>query len=148
MKMKRVLSLGCVILAMSLLLTGCTTGAAPLPKGMDKETVIAEGQKVMDELLAGEYELVLARFREDIRTQKDKEITVDVIKQLVDEHIVPEELGEFKEVSSSTAEGVNDPGAEPHGVAVFHCKYAKEKVAFGFAFDVNMKLIGLSIARQ
>ena len=147
MKMKRVLSLGCVILAMSLLLTGCT-GAAPLPEGMNKETVIAKGQEVMDELLAGEYELVLARFREDIRNQKDKEITVDVIKQLVDEHIVPEELGEFKEVSSTAAEGAGDLETEPHGVAVFHCKYAKEKVAFGFAFDVEMNLIGLSIARQ
>ncbi|MBE6972936.1 MAG: DUF3887 domain-containing protein [Ruminococcaceae bacterium] len=147
MKMKRVLSLGCLILAMSLLLTGCT-GPAPLPEGMDKETVIAEGQEVMDELLAGEYELVLARFREDIRSQKDKEITVDVIKQLVDEHIVPEELGKFVEVGNAQAEGVTEPEAEPHGVAVFHCKYEKEKVAFGFAFDVDMNLIGLSIARQ
>lgn len=147
MKMKRVLCLGCLILAMSLLLTGCTA-AAPLPAGMDEETVIAAGQEVMDELLAGEYELVLARIREDIRNQKDKEITVDVIKQLVDEHLVPEEVGKFVKVSESLAEGIGAPETEPHGVAVFHCKYEKEKVAFGFAFDLDMNLIGLSIARQ
>jgi len=146
MKIKRVFGLGCLILAMSLLLSGCA--AAPLPDGMDKQTVIAEGQEVLNELQAGEYELILARFREDIRTQKDKEITVDVIKQLVDEHIVPEEVGKFVKVGNAQAQGVGDPEAEPHGVAVFHCKYEKEKVAFGFAFDVDMNLIGLSIARQ
>ena len=147
MKAKRWMALGCLVLGLCLLLTGCSAAAA-LPDGMDKETVIAEGQEVLDELLAGEYELVLARLREDIRTQKDKEITVDVIKQLVDEHIVPEELGAFVKVSNAQAEGVITPDTEPHGVAVFHCKYEKEKAAFGFAFDVDMNLIGLSIARQ
>jgi len=147
MKLKRLLSLGCAVLSLSLLLTGCT-GPAPLPEGMDEETVIAAGQEVLDELLAGEYELILARIREDIRNQEGKEITVDVIKQLADEYLVPDELGEFEEVSDSVAEGVSNPDAEPHGVAVFHCKYEEEKVAFGFAFDTDMNLIGLSIARE
>ncbi len=147
MKVKRLLSLGCMILGLCVLLTGCM-GGNPLPEGMDKEAVIAAGQEVLDELLAGEYELILARIREDIRNQEGKEINVDVIKQLVDEYIVPDELGAFEEVSDTAAEGVSDPEAEPHGVAIFHCKYEEEKVAFGFAFDVDMNLIGLSIARE
>lgn len=147
MKLRRWMALGCLILAMSLLLTGCTS-STPLPEGMDEETVIAAGQEVLDELLAGEYDKVQSRIREDVRNQQGKEITVDVIKQLVDEYIVPEELGEFKEISVSAAEGVNDPESEPHGVAVFHCEYEEEKVAFGFAFDLDMNLIGLSIARE
>ena len=147
MKLRRWMALGCLVLGLCMLLAGCTS-STPLPEGMDEETVIAAGQEVLDELLAGEYDKVQSRIREDIRNQQGKEITVDVIKQLVDEYIVPEELGEFEEVSSSAAEGVADPESEPHGVAVFHCEYKKEKVAFGFAFDVDMNLIGLSIARQ
>jgi len=141
------MALGCLVLGISLMLTGCT-GPAPLPEGMDEETVISVGQEVLDELLAGEYELILARIREDIRNQEGKQITADVIKQLADEYLVPEELGEFKEISDSVAEGVSTPDTEPHGVAVFHCKYEEEKVAFGFAFDTDMNLIGLSIARE
>lgn len=146
MKLKRWLTMACLGLAVVVLLTGCT--AKPLPKGMDEKAVIAAGQEVFDFLLAGEYEEVVNRLREDIRNQPGKEITPDIIRQLVDENLNPEEVGPFKEISSTATEGVNEEGTEPHGVAIFHCKFKEEKVGFGFAFDVDMNLIGLSIARE
>ena len=104
--------------------------------------------EILDLLLAEEYEAIAARLREDIRNQPGKEITADIVRQLVDEKLNPEEVGPFKEVSSTATEGVNDSGIEPHGVAIFHCKFKEEKVGFGFAFDLDMNLIGLSIARE
>lgn len=147
MTIKRWLSLTCAVLGLCVLLTGCEA-AKPLPEGMDEQTVIAAGQEVMDLLLAGEYEQIVALLREDVRSQPGKEITPDIIRQLVDEHLDAEEVGAFEEVSDSVAEGVTEEGTEPHGVAVFHCEFEEEKVGFGFAFDLDMNLIGLSIARE
>ena len=147
MKLKRWLSAACLGLMLCGLLTGCM-GGKPLPEGMDEKTVIAAGQEVFDLLMAEDYEAVAARLREDIRNQPGKEITADIVKQLVDEKLNPEEVGPFKEISSTAAEGINEKGTEPHGVAIIHCKFKEEKVGFGFAFDLDMNLIGLSIARE
>lgn len=146
MKLKRVLSVVCLGVLMGVLLTGCVTNTAvPLPEEMDEKTVVAEGEKVLELLLAEQYEEVAAMFREDIRTQPGKEITADVVKELVDSQILPEESGIFDKVIDSYAEGV-EGASEPHGVAVIHTQYTKDKVGFGIAFDLNMSLIGLSIA--
>lgn len=147
MKLKRWIALGCLTAALGMLLTGCAF-STELPDGMDEETVIAAGQVVLDELLAEKYEEVAARFREDIRNQKDKEITGEVIKQLVTEHAKPEEVGTFEKVSTTEAEGQYIPDVEPHAVAEFHCEYSKKKVGFGIAFDLEMNLIGLSIVTE
>ena len=146
MKLKRWLTVACLGLAVSVLLTGCT--GKPLPKEMDEKTVIAAGQEIFDFLLAGDYEAIVARLREDIRNQPGKEITPDIVRQLVDEKLNPEEVGAFKKISSTATEGVNESGTEPHGVAIFHCEFKEEKVGFGFAFDLEMNLIGLSLARE
>ena len=147
MKLNRWISLGCFALGLCMLLTGCNT-AKPLPEGMDEQAVIAAGQEVFDLLMDEKYEEIVALIREDIRNVEGKEITPEIIVQLVDEHLNAEEVGEFKEVSSTAAEGVTEDGVEPHGVAIFHCKFEEEKVGFGFAFDMDLNLIGLSIARE
>ena len=147
MNWKRWLSVACLGLALCALLTGCN-GSTPLPDGMDEQSVLAAGQEVFDLLLAEEYEEIANRLREDIRNQPGKEITADIVRQLVDEKMNPEEVGVFKEISTTAAEGVNEAGTEPHGVAIFHCEFQEEKVGFGFAFDLDMNLIGLSIARE
>ena len=145
MKMKRVLCLGCLILAMSLLLTGCV-GTEPLPKGMDEETVIAAGQEVYDLVMAEQYETVAGMLREDIRMTPGKEIKAEHIKELVDQFLVPDEIGEFKKMSDTYTMGNSDP--EPHGIAVFEAKYSKKTVALCVAFDLEMNMIGLSFNRQ
>ena len=146
MKLKRVLGVVCLGVLLSVLLTGCVTNEpVPLPEGMDETVVVAAGEEVVNLLLAEKYEEVAAMFREDIRTQPGKEITGAVIKQLVEEQILPEESGIFDKMLHSYAEGV-EGAAEPHGVAVIHTQYTKDKVGFGVAFDLEMNLIGLSIA--
>lgn len=147
MKLKRWVALGCLTVALGMLLAGCAF-STELPEGMEEEAVIAAGQVVLDELMAEKYEEVAARFREDIRNQKDKEITGEVIKQLVVKHADPEEVGIFKKVSTTEAEGQYIPEVEPHAVAEFHCEYSKKKVGFGIAFDLEMNLIGLSVVTE
>ena len=146
MKLKRVLSVVCLGALLSALLTGCVTNKpVPLPEGMDEKTVVAAGEAVVELLLAEKYEEVAATFREDIRSQPGKEITADVVKELVEGQILPEESGIFDKIIDTYAEGV-DGAAEPQGVAVIHAEYTKDKVGFGIAFDPDMNLIGLSIA--
>lgn len=144
MKLKRWKALMCLVLALAFL-TGCTASTA-LPDGMEKAAVIAAGQEVLDHLLAGEYEEVAASFREDIREQEGKQITADVIKELMDQYTDPEEVGQFKKIGSKAASGAGDSETERHAIAEFHCEYTEEKVGFGIAFDPDMNLIGLSIA--
>lgn len=146
MKLKRVLSVVCLGVLLSVLLTGCMTNKpVPLPDGMDAEAVETAGNEVVELLLAEQYEEVAAMFREDIRTQPGKEITADVVKELVTGQILPEESGIFVKYIDTYAEGVNG-AAEPQGVAVVHAEYTKDKVGFGVSFDPDMNLIGLSIA--
>ena len=145
MKLKRVLSVVCLGVLLCMLLAGCTNKPAPLPDGMDEAAVEAAGEQVVQLLLDEKYEEVAAMFREDIRTQPGKEITADVVKELVDSQILPEESGIFVKYIDTYAEGVNG-AAEPQGVAVVHAEYTKDKVGFGVAFDPDMNLIGLSIA--
>ena len=145
MKLKRALSVVCLGVLMSLLLVGCTNKPVPLPDGMDAEAIENAGQEVVELLLDEKYEEVAAMFREDIRTQPGKEITGDVVKELVDSQILPEESGIFVKYIDTYAEGANG-ATEPQGVAVIHAEYTKDKVGFGVAFDPEMNLIGLSIA--
>ena len=107
--------------------------------------MVAAGEEVFDLLLAEKYEEVAALFREDVRTTPGKEITADVVRELVEGQILPEESGIFDKVIDSYAEGTKG-ATEPQGVAVIHTQYTKDKVGFGFAFDPDMNLIGLSIA--
>ena len=146
MKLKRMLSVICLGALLSVLLTGCVTNKpVPLPEGMDAEAVETAGKAVVELLLDEKYEEVAAMFREDIRTQPGKEITADVVKQLVEGQVLPEESGIFDKFIDTYAEGVNG-AAEPQGVAVIHAEYTKDKVGFGVAYDLEMNLIGLSIA--
>jgi len=144
MKLKRWKALLCLGLVLACL-TGCTA-SAPLPEGMEKDAVIDAGEKVVDLLLAGEYEEVAASFREDIREQEGKQITAAVIKELMDQYTDPEKVGQFKKIGSKDASGAGDSAAERHAIAEIHCEYTEEKVGFGIAFDPDMNLIGLSIA--
>ena len=146
MKLKRVLNVVCLGVMLSVLLTGCVTNKpVPLPEEMDEKVVVAAGEEVLELLLAEKYEEVANLFREDIRTQPGKEITGDVVKELVEGQILVEESGIFEKKIDSYAEGV-EGAAEPHGVAVIHTQYTKDKVGFGIAFDLEMNMIGLSIA--
>ncbi|MBO5340916.1 MAG: DUF3887 domain-containing protein [Oscillospiraceae bacterium] len=144
MKLKKAVVIGCLGAVLALLLAGCAK--EPLPRQMDEEKVIASGQVVYDLVMAEEYEAVAGMIREDIRTAPGKEIEARHIKELVDQFLVPDEIGEFKEMTEIYTMGASDP--EPHGIAVFEAKYSKKTVALCVAFDLEMNMIGLSFNRQ
>ena len=118
-----------------LLLSGCE--GKPLPDGMDEQTLLSSGQEVVDLLMAGEYQQVYDRFRDDVR----EGLTVDNVKNLMESET--KDAGEFEKVRDTLATGSTQ--GEPHGIAVIYCKYTKDDVRFRVAFDPDMALIGLEI---
>lgn len=129
-------------LALTALLAGCSAQeeAEPLPESMDEETVLAAGETILDQLLAGEYGTVYEEFREDVR----ETLTTEDIQNLVEP--VFEEAGEYQAIESSDTVGSTE--GEEHGIARFLCTFSEEDVAVNMAFDTQMELIGLSAGVQ
>ncbi|MBQ3135314.1 MAG: DUF3887 domain-containing protein [Oscillospiraceae bacterium] len=147
MKMKRLLGVVCAAALLLGALSGCSlTGTKPMPKGMDKEAVLAAGEEIVNLLLDGEYEAVVEHLREDIRFAEGKEIKPEHIKELVETHADPEEVGTFVKIDDTATMGETEP--EPLGIALFKCEYTEKEVAFGIAYDLEMNLTGISIAHS
>ena len=133
---RRIAALSALVLSL-LLLAGCAQEeATPLPDTMDQEAVLAAGEEVLNQLLAGEYEAVYETFRDDIRA----DLTVEEVQNLVEP--VFQEAGDFEKIESAGAEGSAE--GEEHAIAEFRLNCAEEDVLFNAAFDLEMELIGLS----
>ncbi len=147
MKLKRWLGVVCAGVMLLCVLSGCRPmGTKPVPKGMDESALLSAGEEVFNLLQAGEYETVVGMLREDIRLAEGKEIKAEHIKELVDSHADPEEVGSFVKVTKTATIGESDP--EPLGIALFQCEYTEKEVAFGIAYDLEMNLTGISIAHN
>lgn len=147
MKFRRIIGAACVGALLLGVLTGCSlTGTKPIPKGMDEKALLAAGEEVVNLLLDGEYEAVVEQLREDIRFAEGKEIKPEHIKELVETHTDPEEVGTFVKIDDTATMGETKP--EPLGVALFKCEYTEKEVAFGIAYDPEMNLTGISIAHS
>ncbi len=134
--MKKVMA---VCLLGLLLLTGCSP--APLPEGMDDETVEEAGWEVVQLLIDGDYAAVLDQFREDV----GENLTEEQISAMMDK--AQEDAGDFISRLDRMATGQSSDG-EDYGVAVILCEYQKEKVLFRVAFDQDMALIGIEASQQ
>ena len=145
MKLKKFALIGCLGMLLAFVLTGCA-GTEPLPKQLDEQAVIDAGQVVYDLVMEERYEEVAAMLREDIRNAPGKEIEAGHVKELVDQFLVPDEIGEFEEMTEIYTMGSSD--SEPHGIVVFEAKYSQKTVALCVAFDLEMNMIGLSFNRQ
>lgn len=141
--MRRVVKLSAVVLAV-LLLAGCSSQeeTEPLPESMDEETVLAAGEDILNQLLAGEYEAVYEEFREDVRAG----LTAEDVQNLVEP--VFTEAGEYQEIDNSDVIGNSDEEEGEYGIARFRCTFSEEDVAVNIAFDLDMELIGLSAGAQ
>lgn len=147
MKLKRVIGAACAAALLLGVLSGCSlTGTKPIPKGMDETALLSAGEEVLDLLLDEEYEAVVELLREDIRFAEGKEIKPEHIKELVETHADPEEVGTFVKVTKTAAMGETKP--ENLGIALFQCEYTEKEVAFGIAYDLEMNLTGISIAHS
>jgi len=147
MKLKRMLGAVCAAAVLFGVLSGCSlTGTKPIPKGMDKDALLTAGEEVVNLLLDGEHEAVVELLREDIRFAEGKEIKPEHIKELVETHADPEEVGTFVKIEETAVMGETKP--EALGIALFKCEYTEKEVAFGIAYDPEMNLTGISIAHS
>ena len=146
MKLKRVVGAVCAAVLLIGILAGCSvTGTEPIPKEMDEQVLLTDGEVVVNLLLNGEYEAVVELLREDIRNGGEKPILAEDIETLM-QLAAPETVGTFVEISDTSTMGKSDP--EPQGIALFKCEYTEYEVVFGIAFDPEMNLIGISIAHN
>lgn len=126
------------LVLLCLLLAGCGQGA-PLPDGMEAETVIAAGVEIVKLAGDGAYEEIWSRFREDVR----EGLTVGQIQDLVEDTTA--DCGDYIQVEDSMATGQESDG-EAYGVAVLCAQYSDGDVLYRVAFDPGMALIGLSVS--
>ena len=147
-KLKRILSTACLIAMLVGLLAGCggINSYDPLPSQMDEEKILTAGQEVYDLLMAGEYEAIVAMFREDIRSKEGAELKAEDIEKIVNDMANPDDVGTFESIKETHTRGSSDP--EKHGIVVIECTYSEKMVAVCVAFDLEMNLIGLSIAQE
>ena len=131
--MKKVLPL----LLILLLLTGCTPQA--LPEGMEEAEVISAGQEITELLVAGSFEEVSSRFREDI------EVEADTLRGLMD--AAAEKAGVYLGRRDAMATGRTVDGVE-YAEAVILLEYKKDDVLVRVCFDTDLVLVGLEITKQ
>lgn len=137
--MKKLWMLSAAALSL-LLLAGCSAQEEPLPESMDQEAVLAAGEDILNQLLAGEYQAVYEQFRSDIQ----EELTPESVQELVEPTF--QEAGTYEEISTSDVIGSTE--GEEHGIVRFLCTFSEDEVAINVAFDTDMELIGLSAGVQ
>ena len=136
---KKELLLAALGLLLTFVLSGC--GSA-LPEGMDEDTVVSAGLKIMDKLVDGDYDAVCDALREDVREQTS---AAAIEKMMTD---ATDGLGAYQKMTDSMATGVTKKDMEPHGIAVLRTKFGSKVVMFRIAFDTDMELIGLDVRRK
>ena len=137
--MRRKLFWPAAVLLGLFLLAGCK--GKPLPDGMEEDAVLSAGREVVELLVAGDCQSVYDRLRPDVRDST----TVEAISQLLTETL--DGAGDYREEGNTLVTGITD-GEEPQGIAVIYCKYSKKNIRFRIAFDPDMELIGLSMAKK
>ena len=136
-----------VVTALSLLmLTGCTPGGTPegtpLPEGMNEETVIAEGRKIVKMLVDEQYFEIVDLMRPDVAAG----VAPGNIKELM-ENVVKKAGTNVTEDSAMATGQENKDAGEPLGEAVIFGKHEKKQVRYRIVFDTQMNLVGLQVRK-
>lgn len=140
--MRHLKKLALMLLILTLLLvTGCK--GKPLPDGMDEDDLIAAGEGIVALLTDGDFQGVYDQFREDVR----QGLTVQAVEELYLTGV--DDAGAYVTQASTLATGQkNEDSGEFYGIAVLLCEHQKDDVMYRAAFDTEMDLIGLSIAKK
>ena len=119
---KRLLMISALALTCVLGLTGCTKAQerGPIPEGVDETALVEAGREVLDQLIAGEYQEVRDRFREDIRA----DVTVE------------------------ETDAYGDEEDEPLAAVDFLCSFSQEQARFRVVFDDDLVLTGLAVGAE
>ena len=145
MKQKKWEIVVCLGLLVVGLLSGCSS--SPIPDGMNEQELLAAGQQVFDLLIEDQFEQVHGLLREDIVQQL--EITPEKIQKQMD--VDEQEYGKLKTVKETWTAGVpadEEAQIEEHAIAWFECEYQEQRLVYGFSFDVDLNLIGMSVNRE
>ena len=145
MKLKKWLVAACLGLLMAMLLSGCGS-TVPIPEDMDEQALLDAAQNAFDLLMEDEFEQICDLIREDITAQV--QITPEKIREQLD---VDEEYGQMKKVKEIWTSGVpadETAQIEEHVVVWYECEYPRKRLVYGFSFDLNLNLIGMSVNRE
>lgn len=135
----------CLGLLVAGLLSGC--GSTPIPAGMDEQELLAAGQQVFDLLMEDQFDQVHGLLREDIVQRL--EITPEKIQKQMD--VDEQEYGKLKKVKETWTAGVpedEEAQIEEHAIVWFECEYQEQRLVYGFSFDIDLNLIGMSVNRE
>ena len=133
-------------LLMAMLLSGCAS-ETPIPENIDEQALLAAGQEVFDLLIADEFETICDRIRDDIVTQV--EITPEKIQKQMD--VDEQQYGKLKKVNEIWTSGVpadEESNIEEHVIVWYECQYQEQRLVYGFSFDLDLNLIGMSVNRE
>lgn len=131
-----------VLTFIAALLVFCTAcGGETVPEGMDRETLLSEGQWVLLRLVEGDYEAVYDKLRVDQRAQ----ITVDDIRDVVEAQL--SDAGSYKQIEDRMVTAQTIDGNQ-YGIAVFYCEFSEEDVLVRISFDLDMRLVGFALQQD
>ena len=138
-----------IVLCLGLLMTGLLSGCSgtPIPDGMNEQELLAAGQQVFDLLMEDRFDQVHELLREDIVQQL--EITPEKIQKQMD--VDEQEYGKLKKVNETWTAGVpedQEAQIEEHAITWFECEYQEQRLVYGFSFDLDLNLIGMSVNRE
>lgn len=141
LRKRSVLLLGLLLVLSLGLLSGCTQKGNPIPEGMDEELILSEGRKVVELLVAGDYQTVVDQMRADAA----EGVTVDTLKAHME---TSAKAGAYVEETEAMVTGrtVKSTG-EAYAEAVIIAKHEKKNVRYRIGFDTNMALIGLEVRK-
>ncbi len=133
-------------LLMAMLLSGCAS-ETPIPEDVDEQALLAVGQEAFDLLIADEFETLCDRIRDDIVTQV--EVTPEKIQKQMD--VDEQQYGKLKKVKEIWTSGVpadEESKIEEHVIVWYECQYEEQRLVYGFSFDLDLNLIGMSVNRE
>lgn len=145
MKLRKWTIVSCLGLLLVGLLSGCRS--TPIPADMDEAELKTAAQQVFDLLVEDQFDQVHALLREDIVQQL--EITPEKIRKQMD--VDEQEYGKLKKVKETWTAGVSadeEAQIEEHAIVWFECEYQEQRLVYGFSFDIDLNLIGMSVNRE
>ena len=143
MKKKLSALLAAALLLPILMLSGCS-GAIPLPDSIDQEAASQVAQEIITELVAGEYQTVADRFRDDMK--QSYSVTAQTVSDMMDSiaNAGPYVATERVLVLGGDTKVLNEDFAS---VAVY-CKHEKKAVVYEMSLDVNLELLGIAAKQK
>ena len=142
MKKTIVLLLAAAVCVM--LLAGCgEVEGNPLPEGMEEETVLNAGRRVVELLNAGDYQSVYESMRSDGQSSTSPEAIQSYMEAVL------KKVGAYQSETEAMATGqsLKDTG-EPYATAVFYCRHEKKNALYRIAFSTELELMGFEATKK